>query len=216
MIYLLVIIKNKRLIDHAVNVKWISNIGPGVAFFLLVLVCLALLVLLAHHELLGGEVEPRLGQYGLAFDLDGVLEALHLAKLVNLSLLGYLEDGLGHAIRLDWLVAVLTCIRLHLVVLGAPTEVRLAVHDDPVHVEGVRHQLMISVVVFSAAILLALVDFLLRMSPVVLSPVAARVEALRAEKALEWLGTSVDPLMDLEVRLGVERASTHFLDPCTS
>ena len=76
---------------------------------------------------------------------------------------------------------------------------------------SMRDQLLVPVVLCIAARVLALVDLLLRVSPVVLPAVAARVEALLAEVALEWLLARVHSLVNLVVRFRVEGLSADLL-----
>lgn len=63
-----------------------------------------------------------------------------------------------------------------------------------------------------ASFLLARVDPLLGVATVMLPAVAARVEALIAEEALERFLTGMDSLMHLKVGLGVEAAAAYLLD----
>ena len=61
-----------------------------------------------------------------------------------------------------------------------------------------------------ASLLITLIDFLLSMSPVVFSAVAAGVEALVAEVTLKWLLTRMNSLMHLVVGLCAKRATTYL------
>ena len=74
------------------------------------------------------------------------------------------------------------------------------------------YQLLVSVVAHITSFMLTLVDFLLRVSPVMLSPVATRVEALVAEETFEWFLSSMNSFMYLEVRFCVELSTTCFLN----
>ena len=132
--------------------------------------------------------------------------------------LWFLRDGLlGSFLTLlgpHRLVAKLVSVRIDVLVLGSATEVLLGLEFDAVNLGGVRDQLLVSVVPSSASGLLALVDFLLGMPPMMLPSVATRIEALVAEVALEGLLARVDPLVHLVVGLGVEGAAAELFDSC--
>ena len=63
-----------------------------------------------------------------------------------------------------------------------------------------------------ASLLITLIDFLLSMSPVVFSAVAAGVEAFIAEEAFERFLSGVNSFMHLEVRFGVKTSTADTLD----
>lgn len=114
----------------------------------------------------------------------------------------------------DWLVAELVGVGINVLVLGSATISSLGFKLGAMGLGSMRDQLLVPVVLGIAARVLALVDLLLGVSPVVLPAVAAGVEALVTEVALEWLLASVHSLVNLVVRFRVESLPADLLYSC--
>ena len=104
----------------------------------------------------------------------------------------------------DGLVAELVGIGIDILVLGPAPVPRLGLQLLPMRPESMRHQLLVPVVARIAAFVLALVHLLLCVPPVMLPPIATRIEALVAEVALKGLLAGVHSLVHLVVRLRVK------------
>lgn len=173
------------------------------------------LVLFFDLELLSNIVKAVLSVHAsLLLDLNRVFKALQMAFIIPQALFANLKDRLGDLLLFDGLVADIAGIWVDIVVLGTATVVRLWIQILAVHLQAVLYQLLVPMVTHVTSLLLTLVDLLLGVSPVVLTPITARVEALIAEEALERLLTRVDPLVHLEVRFGVEGSPTDALHAC--
>ena len=141
-----------------------------------------------------------------------MLQALEISIFISSPLLAHFENGLGDIVVVEWLARDVTGVRIDILVLGAATVVGQGLQVDPMSLQTMLNQLLVPMILHPASFLRAIIDPLLGVPPMVLAPVAAGIEALVAEEALEWLLSRVDPFMHLEVRFSVEASAAHFFD----
>lgn len=95
-----------------------------------------------------------------------------------------------------------------MVLLLAATANLFGLKLHPMDLDGVLHELNVSVEALGAALHLALIQLCLRVPSVMLTPISTGSKRLVAEFAFKWLLTGVHSLMHLEIGLVQELPAT--------